>query len=363
MSISNNNKTIAIIGLAPGTKDMAFTNPPGTDMWCLNQGHTSMSKEQLERITAWFQVHPYSEMAERQRPEHNHLEFLRDLKIPVYMEEVHEEIPTSVRYPYEAVCDAIGGAYLTSAVAFMVALAIYQGYGVIKLYGIDMAINTEYYEQRPNLEYLLGLAVGLGIKVWLPPDSPILKGPTYAKTVMVSTATIHSMMLKTAALALTEEDEFLQNEGKLKTLQELLEEYIDEDTTTRGISAKLALQTNDAFERKLHLIADYNFQAGAAMMCQQLLTIALKGDGQTPFDVIQKEDGYLRFAGSLNREFWRQAPKNIPTLLEGFHPENVPPTVSSKHADDAVVKHNKRAMDIDPLAMARWEAMAALTPK
>ena len=45
-----------------------------------------------------------------------------------------------------------------------------------------MAIGTEYVHQRPCLEWYLGIARGLGIKVHLPTKwgSPVLQGPIYA---------------------------------------------------------------------------------------------------------------------------------------------------------------------------------------
>ena len=44
-----------------------------------------------------------------------------------------------------------------------------------------MAIGTEYVHQRPNLEWYLGIARGLGINVHLAPyGSAVLAGPVYA---------------------------------------------------------------------------------------------------------------------------------------------------------------------------------------
>ena len=85
----------------------------------------------MAKMTGWFQVHPYYEMAPRQNPRLGHLDWLKHAKIPVFMEEVHPEIPTSVRYPYEDVCRTIGGNYMTSEPAFMLALAIHEGFELI----------------------------------------------------------------------------------------------------------------------------------------------------------------------------------------------------------------------------------------
>ena len=57
----------------------------------------------------------------------------------------------------------------------MVAFAIYEGFKEISVLGVDMATNSEYQAQRPSVEWWLGLAEGLGIKVYIPPTSDILK--------------------------------------------------------------------------------------------------------------------------------------------------------------------------------------------
>jgi len=45
----------------------------------------------------------------------------------------------------------------------------------IIVYGVDMAVGTEYAHQRPSCEYFLGLAAGLGIKVTIPDEADPLK--------------------------------------------------------------------------------------------------------------------------------------------------------------------------------------------
>jgi hypothetical protein len=224
-------KTVCIVGMAPTTAHLFIHEPLGIEIWGLNQGHALFTSEAMARFTGWFQVHPYEEMAARQNPELGHLDFLRQAQVPVYMEEVHPDIPASTRYPYQEVVTMLGGTYLTSAPAFMLALAIYQGFELIKIYGIDMASETEYQDQRPCFEFLLGFAIGHGIKVWLPPDCPLLKGPLYAKTVFVTTSTI----------------------------ERRLNGYISQRDT---------------------LLAEYNVMVGKVLAAREMLQLALKGEGK-----------------------------------------------------------------------------------
>lgn len=224
-------KTVCIVGLAPTTSHLFIHEPRGIEIWGLNQGHALFTSEAMARFTAWFQVHPYEEMAARQLPELGHLDFLRQARIPVYLEEIHPEIPASVRYPYEEVTATIGGTYLTSAPAFMLALAIHQGFELIKIYGVDMAEETEYTDQRPCFEFLLGFAIARGVQIWLPPGCPLLKGPLYAKTVFITSSTVDRR----------------------------LQAYISD---------------------RDRLLAEYNVSVGKVLAAREMLNLALKGEGK-----------------------------------------------------------------------------------
>jgi hypothetical protein len=57
----------------------------------------------------------------------------------------------------------------------MIGLAILDGYTWIGLYGIDLASDIEYPHQRPNAEYLIGMAKGKGLTVVIAESAAILK--------------------------------------------------------------------------------------------------------------------------------------------------------------------------------------------
>lgn len=118
-----------------------------------------------------------------------HVAGLRMSKVPIYMLEPHPDIPASVRYPMEEVAKLVGKAtakgtpYLESSIAYMLAQAILEmrpggiqnfNGDKIGIWGVDLHCESEYAYQRPNLEYLIALARGLGIKVFIPPQSQLL---------------------------------------------------------------------------------------------------------------------------------------------------------------------------------------------
>jgi len=99
---------------------------------------------------------------------------LNQLPCPIYMQRHHEDIPNSVAFPIELFREVFGD-YFTCTASYMIAMAIYEGYEEIHIYGVDMAADTEYASQRPSCEYFIGIAEGKGIKVVIPLDSDLLK--------------------------------------------------------------------------------------------------------------------------------------------------------------------------------------------
>ena len=62
-----------------------------------------------------------------------------------------------------------------STVAFMMGLAAVEGFSEVHLYGINLAIGDEYFYEKPNCEWWIGVLEGHGIKVVVPHASSLLK--------------------------------------------------------------------------------------------------------------------------------------------------------------------------------------------
>ena len=175
------SKKVAIVGFA-GTKDMAPYNDPEWKIWSVNNLYKFIPH--TDRI---FQMHSRASLEQEHHevPSKEHLEFLQQTQIPVYMQQHYEDIPASVPYPLKEMVEEFGiprfssdtqkDAYFTNSISFMLALAIYEGFEDIGVYGVDMAVLLEYGEQRPSCEYYIGIAVGRGIRVILPTESDLLK--------------------------------------------------------------------------------------------------------------------------------------------------------------------------------------------
>ena len=167
--VTPKRKKVAIIGFASNTLHLVPWFDDSFELWGLNQGHMNFPR----RADRWFEMHQPEATADIRDP--NYLEFLAKVQIPVYMIQQYDEYPTSIRYPIEDAINYVGQDYFTSSVAFMLVLAAMEGFEEIHIYGVNLAIGDEYFYEKPNAEYLIGLLRGRGIRVYVPQASALLK--------------------------------------------------------------------------------------------------------------------------------------------------------------------------------------------
>lgn len=162
---------IAIVGAAPSAGDAPYADPSWS-VWALPW------RNRTRGIARYFEMHERAQWSPEEKGD-AYLSLLRSITVPLYMTEVQPDIPASVAYPMSMVLDAVPRPYFASSIAYMVALAITHGPAEIGLWGVDLTAADEYRDQRPNLEWLLGLAEGRGIRITMPPGCPLLSCPLY----------------------------------------------------------------------------------------------------------------------------------------------------------------------------------------
>lgn len=144
------------------------------ERWGINELHRVPGCE-VEKFDRWFEVHPRKDID----IDAQHIETLGKMDIPVYMQQHYADIPGSVAFPREPLQELsiaqFGRSYFTSSIAWQIALAIHLGFREIHVYGVDMAQDSEYAEQRPCCEAWLAFAAGRGIRIYTPPTSDLLK--------------------------------------------------------------------------------------------------------------------------------------------------------------------------------------------
>lgn len=179
-------RKIAIVGFAPSSREEVKNLPDDVEIWGMNDAHSF-----LENASRWFQIHEQDmidgtgDNAAKLRltmGSGDHWKWLTETEIEVYMIETHPDIPASVRYPIEDVWPWKDiPPYLTSSVAYMLALAVAGDVNEIHLYGVDLSMCIEYHEQKACVEFWIGIAMERGIKVHWPDSSGLLFAPLYGR--------------------------------------------------------------------------------------------------------------------------------------------------------------------------------------
>jgi hypothetical protein len=202
---------------------------PDTEIWAVNEAHWGLGDRKPDRV---FQMHVRDWRESERRylghgrlPKglhHNcfgrnreHVEYLRTCGVPVYSQQIWQDIPTSLVYPFEEVREAVGiplpplgdkRLWATSSFGYMTALLItehllgleaflssfrevrattlsHSRVDELQLIGVELPLGTtrERIWEWPNFAYYLGLATGLGIKLVLPSTgTALLSAPHYA---------------------------------------------------------------------------------------------------------------------------------------------------------------------------------------
>ncbi len=172
---------LCIVGCADTKELVPFHQTDEFEFWGVNNLFLTLPKKPFTR---WFEVHQitYEEgrWLRRGKPEFRgqqveaYLKDLANLPCPVYLQNANPLISNAVQYPLAEIVSEFG-PYFTNTISWEIALAIHEGFKEIQIYGVDMAVDTEWHHQRPSCEYFLGVAVGKGIKVWMPDACDLLK--------------------------------------------------------------------------------------------------------------------------------------------------------------------------------------------
>lgn len=172
-------KKVAICGFAETWKQAPFDDPT-VEIWGLNELH-----KYVPRWDRWFELHDEATLGVTKRDlsegeQKRHVEWLRSQPVgkPIYMQDhfcVSGQIPAATPLPLAELIAYVGHRYFTSTIGYMLAMALREGYDWIGLYGVDLASDIEYPTQRPNTEWLIGIAQGLGKTVVIAPGSALLR--------------------------------------------------------------------------------------------------------------------------------------------------------------------------------------------
>lgn len=163
---------VAMIGTAPSSRLLAPFNDPSWTIWACSPGNMNI----LPRVDVWFELHGNLLWPECRAYGEPYIQWLKQLKIPVFMQD-QSYIPHALTFPKEEMVKEFGRDFFTSSFSWMMAFAISKGAKEIALYGIDMASRDEYILQRPGFYFFRHLATQRGIKISAPNESDIMQSP------------------------------------------------------------------------------------------------------------------------------------------------------------------------------------------
>lgn len=172
---------VGIVGTAESWTQTPWTDT-GLTLLSLNDAYR---RPGFVRADAWYDFHPLDrfyytpESQGKDQPIYahqvppgyycrprTHLDWLAKQMIPVYLHpEYATQYPAAAEWlhahPFpRAEIEAQFGRYFTSSPAWMIAHAMLNGCRDIAIYGIHLATEHEYIEQRPQFEFLIGRLLG-----------------------------------------------------------------------------------------------------------------------------------------------------------------------------------------------------------
>jgi hypothetical protein len=109
------------------------------------------------------------------------LENLKNCKAKIVTKEPVPGLDVEI-YPLEEISKFCGGTdYFANSFCYMIAYAIWQGFTHIRMFGADMATHKEAADERPGMEYWIGIARGRGIKVEISNGSKLCPRKLYGQ--------------------------------------------------------------------------------------------------------------------------------------------------------------------------------------
>lgn len=179
-------RKIAIVGYTTSANEAPYADDEW-EIWGMNDLHmiqrASMDFKgafEAGKFHVWFDLHVLDKQYQEDKAAH--CAWLRTpRKMPIVVWD-NDGLPENcVSYPLSEMLDKFG-RYFTNTVSWQLAYAISLLAGIegaeIGVYGVNMAIDEEYSSQKPSVEYFLGLARGMGIKVTIPETSDLLQTAT-----------------------------------------------------------------------------------------------------------------------------------------------------------------------------------------
>lgn len=171
-------RTVRIYGTAPNIRKTPPVPPnSGQEVWLANSPTTFEKRfpRALGEWTHWFNLHSRAWMLQTYPNGYAYLSHEAQGR-PVYLQKAQPDIASSVKFPRKEIQEYFKtpngkpNRYFTSSVCWLIALAIWQGFKRIELWGFKLSINKRrsgvcYAFERPAFFYWIQQARDRGIVV------------------------------------------------------------------------------------------------------------------------------------------------------------------------------------------------------
>lgn len=91
------------------------------------------------------------------------LSYVKFMEHPVLSIKEYPSFPSITKYPYETICEYFHTNYFSNSLCYMLAYALWKGYGDISLYGFNFILSDEYKDELPGVHFWLGVATSMGL--------------------------------------------------------------------------------------------------------------------------------------------------------------------------------------------------------
>lgn len=285
---------VALVGWWPPNRDRTPWDDPDFEIWGVNE---AANKPWMKRWDRMFQMHGRWNFSRLNNPnDPNHFEWLKSLPgpespdfRPVYMQMGWSDIPASVALPRDAIEneflrpfhqrirypageaeyqeDAKG--YFASSAAYMCAMAAFEGFPEVHLYGFTMRSDTEYQYQRENGSFWLGLLMGRKIKIVLPDPCDLLTASGlygYEVTEMLGRQDLEFRRADLERIVGNKQAMLNTVSGAEQGLRKMLDEMAEGDLTPE-VKAKIEQKIEHFAKRKQESLTELWSATGAKMEC------------------------------------------------------------------------------------------------
>ena len=290
-------KTVALVGFAANSRTQAPYEKRHVEIWGCNEAYVAgfmVNPDGEFRVDRWFQIHKHEDFSrENNSNDERHYEWLqREHNFPVYMQEKFEEIPNAKKLPlavleeeffsnlYSTIPTGASVPWLdteddhgffTSSFAYMMAMAIYEGFEKIEIWGFNMGTQSEYALQAPGGTFWISAALNRGIDVVVAGSSPLMRVPLYGYEFgsILTVEDIRQRISELGADLPSKQRAAFTLHGARQQLEQLVHGAFAADNESLG--EDLTEMLHDRMQEELEAGALYNFWLGGREECRLYL--------------------------------------------------------------------------------------------